>query len=121
VCLQGITVGSELVRINNSYVSTLEETALAKLVAKRPATYYFRLAVEEGGRPLPFEFDASPTGLQLHWDEDEGIVRVSKIVGGSQAERLVRLPRTHGIGLRALALEICVCRVGRASLWARSW
>ena len=62
-----------------------------ELVADRPATFFFHLprALESRGAPLRFDFDASPTGLRLHWEEGQSKVRVQHVQPGSQAESMV--------------------------------
>ena len=50
-------------------------------------------AVHEHVELLPFEFDSSPTGLRLQWEETEGasaqgVVLIEHVKAGGQAQRL---------------------------------
>ena len=65
-------------------------------MAQRPVTLHFVPPTgddseDRKGPPLPFEFDDSPTGLRLHWNEsEERVVRIESIEAGSQADGKVR-------------------------------
>ena len=96
-CAQGLAVGSRLLRINDANVQDMGEETVRKLVAQRPVTLYFLpptplyTQTRARGPARAYTFDSyRPTGLSLHWEEDEGIVRIDNIMANGEAEKMVR-------------------------------
>ena len=44
--------------------------------------------ISSSSSPMPFSFDTSPTGLQLTWEDEDGVVYVRSVTPGGQAETL---------------------------------
>ena len=93
----GIVTGWEVVRVNQEPVARLSESALMEVLhAVRPLTLW----LVPPPRLMACVFDAGPTGLSLHWEQDNhdhagaqsagalGVVRVQSIKHGGLADTL---------------------------------